>query len=143
MNIDYLEIKKILPQSYPFIMVDGIKEFLPKEKLVSFKNITINEVYLTGHFPNRPIMPGVLIIESMAQSAIIFFAKSYEEKIRKDLLYYLGKVEAKFLRPVFCGDRLEIEIKPLKIISNAGIVSACAFVKDTLVAKAELAFSAK
>jgi len=143
MNISYLEIKKILPQSYPFIMVDGIKEFLAREKLISFKNITINEIYLTGHFPDKPIMPGVLIIEAMAQSAIIFFAKSYKEKIKEDSLYYLGKVDAKFLKPVFCGDRLEIEIKPLKIISNAGIISANAFVKDNLVAKAELAFSAK
>jgi 3-hydroxyacyl-[acyl-carrier-protein] dehydratase len=88
-------------------------------------------------------MPGVLIIEAMAQTAIVFFAKSYQAEMKKDFLYYLGKVEAKFLAPVFPGDQLKIEVKPLKIIAYMGIVEAQGFVGDKVVARAQLAFAAK
>ena len=103
----------------------------------------MNEYYFAGHFPGRPIMPGVLIIEAMAQSAIVFFAKSYQAELGKGFLYYLGKVEAKFLAPVLPGDQLKIEVKPLKILAYMGIVEAEAFVGDKVVARAELIFAAK
>ncbi len=137
------EIREILPQDYPFIFIDRILEFKEKEYLLALKNITINECYLRGHFPKRPIMPGVLVIEAMAQAAIVFFVKSYAQGERSDYLYYLGKVEAKFLRPVLCGDQLRIKVRPLKIFSQAGIVEAEAFVGDVSVVRATLGFSAK
>jgi 3-hydroxyacyl-[acyl-carrier-protein] dehydratase len=143
MELDIQEITEILPQRYPFLMVDRVIELEEKKKIVSLKNISINEYFFAGHFPGRPIMPGALIVEAMAQTAIVFFAKSYPEQVKEDLLYYLGKVEAKFLNPVLPGDQLKIEVKPIKVISNMGIVEAQAFVGDKLVARAELAFAAK
>lgn len=137
------EIKDILPQRYPFIFVDKILEFIPKEKIVGIKNFTANEYYAPGHFPNKPIMPGVLIIEAMAQTAIVFFAKSYPDKLPKGTIYYLGKVEARFFQPVLPGDQLKIEVIPLKILKNMGIASAKVFVEDKLVASSQLVFSAK
>jgi len=143
MEFDIKEIQKILPQTYPFLLIDRIIEFEPKKRIVSLKNVSFNEYFFAGHFPGMPVMPGVLIIEAMAQTAIIFFAKSYQAEMQKEMLYYLGKVEAKFLNPVFPGDQLKIEVKPLKILAMMGIVEASASVGDKLVAKAELAFAAK
>ena len=143
MVFDTQEIERILPQRYPFMMIDRVDEFEPKKRILAIKNVSMNEYYFAGHFPGRPIMPGVLIIEAMAQSAIVFFAKSYQAELGKGFLYYLGKVEAKFLAPVLPGDQLKIEVKPLKILAMMGIVEAEAFVGDKVVARAELVFAAK
>jgi 3-hydroxyacyl-[acyl-carrier-protein] dehydratase len=143
MELDIKEIQKVLPQTYPFLLIDRITEFEPKKRIVSLKNVSYNEYFFAGHFPGMPIMPGVLIIEAMAQSAIVFFAKSYQAELGRGFLYYLGKVKAKFMNPVFPGDQLKIEIKPLKILAMMGIVEANASVGDKIVAKAELVFAAK
>lgn len=127
MVFDVQEIEKILPQRYPFMMIDRVEEFEPKKRVLAIKNVSMNEYYFAGHFPGTPVMPGVLIIEAMAQSAIVFFAKSYQAEMKKDMLYFLGKVEAKFLAPVLPGDQLKIEVKPLKILAYMGIVEAQAF----------------
>jgi len=143
MELDIQQIRKILPQSYPFLLIDGILEFEPKKRIVSLKNVSVNEYYFPGHFPERPIMPGVLIIEAMAQTAIVFFAKSYTQELEGEFLYYLGKVEAKFLNPVLPADQLKIEVKPLKILAMMGIVEAVAYVEEKRVAEAKLVFAAK
>ncbi|MCM8787429.1 MAG: 3-hydroxyacyl-ACP dehydratase FabZ [Candidatus Omnitrophica bacterium] len=143
MQITQEEIREILPHRYPFIFIDRILEFEPEKKIIALKNFTVNEYYTPGHFPDKPIMPGVLIVEAMAQASIIFFAKSYPERLQKNTIYYLGKVEARFLHPVIPGDQLRIEVIPLKLLKNMGIVSAQVFVKDNLVAQAQLGFSAK
>ncbi len=143
MELDIKEIQKILPQTYPFLLIDRIVEFEPKKRIVSLKNVSFNEYFFAGHFPGMPVMPGVLIIEAMGQTAIVFFAKSYPAELQSGTLYYLGKVEAKFMQPVFPGDQLKIEVKPLKILAMMGIVEATASVGDKIVAKAELIFAAK
>lgn len=143
MEININEIEKILPQKYPFLLIDRVIEFEEKKRIIALKNITANEHQFVGHFPGNPIMPGVLILEAMAQTAIVFFVKSYPDKNTENMLYYLGKVNAKFMAPVIPGDQLHIELIPLKIISRMGIVEAKAVVNNTLVARAELAFAAR
>lgn len=139
LNIE--EIKEILPHRYPFLMIDKVIEMEKDKRLVAIKNVSANEHFFEGHFPKQKVMPGVLIIEAMAQSAIIFFYYSKEKK--KDAIYYLGKVEAKFMKPVFPGDQLEIEITPLKLFSDKGIVEACAKVKGETAATCQIAFSVR
>lgn len=140
LNIE--EIQKILPQRYPFLMIDKVLELEPGKKVVAMKNVTINDGFFAGHFPEKPIMPGVLIIEAMAQAAIMLFYKSGDINPKK-MSYYLGSVKVRFLNPVFPGDQLKITVEPIKIVSGAGIVNALATVVDNEVAKGELSFSVK
>ena len=138
------KIEDILPQKPPFLFIDKVLEFSKEDKTITCaKNITAGEEFLTGHFPAKPVMPGVLIIESMAQASIMLYAGLKPETAKKKPIYYLGKVEAKFLNPVTPGDVILLKIKGEKIINNAGIVTAEAFVKDTVVVKAKIAFGVK
>lgn len=137
------EIEKILPQRYPFLMIDRVLELEPGKKIVAIKNISYNEEFFSGHFPGKPIMPGVLMIEAMAQAAIVLFYGSQEAGAEKKLSYYLGSVKVRFFHPVVPGDQLKIIIEPLKMLSNAGIVKAQALVLDKEVAGGEISFIAK
>lgn len=141
LNIE--EILDILPQRFPLLMIDRVEELEPAKKVVAIKNVSINEQFFSGHFPERPIMPGVLIIEAMAQAAIVLFSTTKNLAKDKKLSYYLGNVKVKFLHPVFPGDQLKITVEPLKILSSAGIVKAQAEVLTRVVAKGELSFSVK
>ncbi|MCX5712724.1 MAG: 3-hydroxyacyl-ACP dehydratase FabZ [Candidatus Omnitrophica bacterium] len=141
LNIE--EIFKILPQRFPFVMIDRILELEPKKKVVAIKNISFNEEFFDGHFPGKPIMPGVLIIEAMAQASIILFYESKDAVQDKNMVYYLGSVRVRFFHPVTPGDQLKLVIEPLKILSSAAIVRAQAFVADVEVAGGELSFVAK
>lgn len=139
---DIEEIQKILPHRFPFVMVDRVLELEPGKKILAIKNVSINEEFFSGHFPERPIMPGVLIVEAMAQSGIILlYSKAHLEN--KKISYYLGSVKIRFFHPVLPGDQLKITVEPLKLISNAGIVSASAYVLDKKVASGEISFVAK
>jgi len=140
--LDIQEIQKILPQRPPFLMIDRVLELDPGKKVVAIKNVTYNEEFFAGHFPGRPIMPGVLIIEAMAQSAIILFY-GYKNTEGKKLSYYLGSVKMRFLAPVFPGEQLKITIEPIKLLSRAAIVSAVARVEDKDVARGEIIISIK
>ncbi len=146
MEIHFEEIKTLLPQKFPLLMVDKIISLEKGKKAVAIKNITGNEIFFLGHFPDVAVMPGALIIESMAQTAIIFFRKTYEKDDivleDKSTLFFLGAVKSRFLRPVVPGDQLQIEVAPTKVISTGGIVEATASVNDYTVAKAELTFKA-
>jgi 3-hydroxyacyl-[acyl-carrier-protein] dehydratase len=137
------EIKEILPHRYPFLLVDKVIDCVPNEKLVAVKNVSANEQFFVGHFPQEKVMPGVLIVEALAQAGAVFFYLSKRTKEDKNLIYYLGKIQAKFMKPVIPGDQLRLEIKPIKMLSNVGILSAEAYVEDALVTTAELAFSVK
>jgi len=123
-------------------MIDRVLELEPGKKVVAVKNVSFNEEFFAGHFPGQPIMPGVLIIEAMAQASIVLF---YGENpsIKKKVNYYLGSVKVRFLHPVFPGDQLKIVIEPVKVISGAAIVKAQAFVEEKEVAGGEISFIAK
>ena len=145
--LDIQELKRILPQRYPFLMIDKVVS-CGTDKVVAIKNVTANEPFFQGHFPDEKVMPGVLIIEAMAQTGIVLVYNIVKEKKKLDLakkrVYFLGGVnKARFYAPVLPGDQLRIEAKPVKILSAIGIISAEAFVGDKKVARAEISFSAK
>ena len=134
------ELQEILPQEYPFLLVDRVLEIQEGKRIVAIKNVTANEHYFVGHFPENPVMPGVLILEAMAQTAIVLYAKS--KHVKKDKVrYYFGKAEIKFKAPVVPGDQLRFEVNALKLLSNGGFVDAKAYVQDKIVAVATLGFS--
>ncbi len=112
--IDLLEIQKLLPHRYPFLLVDRITELVPGQRIVGFKNVTVNEPFFTGHFPGHPVMPGVLILEALAQASAILAYKSEHMDPEKKLTYLMAIDGAKFRRPVIPGDRLQLEVEVLK-----------------------------
>ncbi len=140
--LDINMIQRILPHRYPFLLVDKVIEIDGDTKIKGIKNVTFNEQFFQGHFPGTPIMPGVLVIEAMAQASIVLFY-SKEESASKKMAYYIGSVKVRFLNPVTPGDQLKITIEPVKIITGAAIVNAVAQVGDKEVAKGEISFSAK
>jgi len=145
MQLDFEQIKELIPQRFPFIMIDRVLEVEPGKHAVAIKNVSGNDVFIPGHFPEKAIMPGALIIEAMAQTAIILFAaskRSGEETVKKPL-YYFGSVKARFLHPVVPGDQLKIKVVNVKTLPNNAYVSAEAFVGDTKVSEAELIFSVR
>ncbi len=113
MILDITEISKILPHRFPFLLADRILDFTPGQKIIGIKNVTINEPFFQGHFPNYPIMPGVLIIEAMAQVGVILAFKSQEGEAG-DLIVLAGIDKAKFRKPVFPGDQMRIEVNVLQ-----------------------------
>ena len=112
MLLDINDIQKILPHRYPFLLIDGIEEMERWKRIVGIKNVTINESYFQGHFPGKPTMPGVLIIESMAQTGGLLLLKEVPDRENK-LLYFVAIDNARFRRPVVPGDRLRLEMNVL------------------------------
>ena len=143
MGMNREEIKSILPHREPFLFIDEITEIKGMEGLTAISNIKGDEDYFRGHFPGRPIMPGVLIIEAMAQASIILYSVCKPDMARTRPEYYLGRVRAEFLSTVHPGDVLTIEIKPVKVTDSAGVVDALARVNNRTVAKASLVFGVK
>lgn len=128
------EIRKILPHRYPFLLVDRIIHLEPKVTAVGLKNVTFNEYFFQGHFPDEPIMPGVLIIEAMAQvSGILAFHSGAQGKS----VYFMSIEKAKFRKPVVPGDQLRFEVNVLQHRNNVWKFSGQAFVDDKVVAEAE------
>jgi len=132
--MDSREIQNILPHRYPFLLIDKIIELEPNVKAVGLKNVTINEPFFQGHFPDQPIMPGVLIVEAMAQVAGILAVRS---GAKGDMVYFMSIEKAKFRKPVVPGDQLRLEIKVLKNRNNVWRFSGEAFVDDKLVSEVE------
>ncbi len=143
MNWDIEKIKSILPHREPFFFIDEVIEIDGTKKVVAVKHVKNNESFFQGHFPNRPVMPGVLIIEAMAQASIILYSVCKPEIAKSHPSYYLGKVKAEILTPVVPGDKLILEINNVKTTDNAGVVDALALVDDRIVAKANLVFGVK
>jgi len=112
MLLDVNDIQKILPHRYPFLLIDGIEEMERWKRIVGIKNVTINESYFQGHFPGKPIMPGVLIIESMAQTGGLLLLQEVPDRENK-ILYFVAIDNARFRRPVVPGDQLRLEMKVL------------------------------
>ena len=142
MQLDIREIKKIIPHRFPFLLLDKVLDVQPNQKLIAIKNVSIDEQFFVGHFPGEKIMPGVLIIEAMAQAGCIYFY--YSKNLHgKNCVYYLAKVEAKFYSPVVPGDQLRIEVTTIKLMPKVGFLKTQAFVGEKLVAEAEIGFSVK
>jgi 3-hydroxyacyl-[acyl-carrier-protein] dehydratase len=137
------KIKSILPHREPFLFIDEIIEIDGTDKVIAVKNIKESESFFEGHFPDRPIMPGVLIIEAMAQTSIILYSVDKPKIAEAHPAYYLGKVKAEFLAPVYPSDRLIIEAEKVKFLDYAAITDTIAKVNDKIVARANLVFSIK
>ena len=144
MRLDFEEIKKHIPQRFPFIMIDKVIEIEPGKHATAVKNISGNDMVFLGHFPEKAIMPGALILEAMAQTSIILFSmgKGTSEQ-GKSALYYFGSVKARFLHPAVPGDQLKIKVKNVKTLQTGAYVSGEAYVEDKKIAEAELVFSVR
>jgi len=142
MLIDVVEIQKILPHRFPFLLVDRITALTPGASIEGFKNITIGEQIFQGHFPGHPIYPGVMIIEGMAQAGGVLAFKSMDEEKQEDtkekVVYFMSIDNAKFRSPVKPGDQLVYKLNVLKHRGNIWVLDAKAYVDDKLVAEAEL-----
>ena len=134
------EIMGYLPHRYPFLLVDRIVEYEEMKRIVGLKNVTINEPFFQGHFPGVPIMPGVLIIEAMAQVGGVLVFKTIPDRESK-LVFFMGIENARFRRPVRPGDQLRLEMSVVKVKARVGKLQGRAFVDGALVAEAEIMFS--
>jgi len=136
--IEINEIMKILPHAYPFLLVDRIVEIEPGKRIAGIKNVTYNEPFFPGHFPGRPIMPGVLIVEAMAQTAGVLAFKSMPEEEQGRSVYFLGVDNVRFRKPVTPGDQLRLELEITKHRQAIWGFKGKALVDGKVVAEAEL-----
>ena len=135
--LDSTDIQAILPHRYPFLLVDRIEDLEIGKRVIGIKNVTVNEPFFQGHFPGRPIMPGVLIIEAMAQVGGILAFKSANQSGAK-LVYFMGIDKARFRKPVVPGDRLRFVLDVLRARHPYWKMKGEAYVEDSLVCEAEL-----
>lgn len=131
------QIQEIIPHRYPFLLVDAVTELEPGKRIVGLKNVTVNEPFFSGHFPGTPVMPGVLIIEAIAQVAAVLVLREIPDRERK-LVYFSGIDKARFRRPVVPGDRLELVVEVLRLKPRLGKLRGEAFVNGARVAEAEI-----
>jgi 3-hydroxyacyl-[acyl-carrier-protein] dehydratase len=136
------EIMKFLPHRYPFLLVDRIVELEPPQRIVGLKNVTMNEQFFQGHFPGAPVMPGVLIIEAMAQVAgVMIYREMPDDERNRKLIYFTGIENAKFRRPVVPGDQLRIEMELVNRRNTFGKMAGRALVDGKLAAEAVVMFA--
>ena len=135
--LDITQIQTILPHRYPFLLVDRIVEYELGKRVVGIKNVTLNEPFFAGHFPGAPVMPGVLIVEAMAQTAGVMMLASLPDRETK-LVFFTGIDGAKFRRPVVPGDQLRLELTVLKLRPRYIKLRGEAYVDGQLVAEAEI-----
>lgn len=138
-SLNIKEIQGIIPHRYPFLFVDSIESLEPLKKAVGYKNVTMNEYFFQGHFPQEPVLPGVIIIEALAQVGAI--ALLYDEKFRGKIAYFGGIKNARFREKVVPGDRLRLEVEIIKMKGPMGIGQALAKVGDKVVCQCELTFA--
>jgi 3-hydroxyacyl-[acyl-carrier-protein] dehydratase len=137
MTFDIQDILGFLPHRYPFLLIDRIVEFEPRKRVVAIKNVTVNEPFFQGHFPGYPIMPGVLVVEAMAQAGAILMLAEIADRDKK-LPVFTGIERAKFRRPVIPGDQLRMEVDVLSFKTRAGRMEGNAYVDGKLACQATL-----
>lgn len=139
--LDIKQIQEIIPHRHPMLLIDRVEEVIPNKKAVAYKAVTYNEPFFTGHYPEHPVMPGVLIIEALAQTGAVAILSQEENKGK---LIFFGEIRsAKFRKPVEPGCLLRLETEIIKQKGPIGIGAAKAYVDDTLVVEAELTFVVK
>ncbi|MBI5753026.1 MAG: 3-hydroxyacyl-ACP dehydratase FabZ [Hydrogenophilales bacterium] len=137
--MDIHEIMQYLPHRFPFLLVDRVESVEPGKRIVAIKNVSINEPFFPGHFPNRPVMPGVLILEAMAQvAAILSFKTAGTKPDASSVYYFVGIDNARFKKPVEPGDQLRLEVEVTRTIKGIWKFAAKAFVGEQLVAEADI-----
>lgn len=140
--IDVVEIQKILPHRFPFLLVDRVTQLEPSVSIEAYKNVSIGEQIFQGHFPDHPIYPGVMIIEGLAQAGGVLAFKSMDEEGQENtkdkVVYFMSIDKAKFRSPVKPGDKLVYKLNVLKHKGNIWVLDAKAYVEEKLVAEAEL-----
>jgi len=139
--LDVVEIQKILPHRYPFLLVDKVTDMEIGKNIIAYKNVSISEPVFQGHFPGHPIYPGVMILEGMAQAGGVLALKSSgfnDEELKSKVIYFMSIDRAKFRSPVKPGDKLEYRIEIIKLRKNLIVLDGKAFVDDKLVSEAEL-----
>lgn len=134
--VDINEIRKLLPHSYPFLLVDRIIELDPGKRIVGIKNVTFNEPFFTGHFPERPIMPGVLILEAMAQTGGVLAFKSFPGM--EGSVFFTGIDDARFRKPVIPGDQLKLIVEVVRHRREIWVFDGKALVDEDVVAEARI-----
>ncbi|MBS1810329.1 MAG: 3-hydroxyacyl-ACP dehydratase FabZ [Acidobacteria bacterium] len=133
--MDILEIQSLIPHRYPFLLIDRVLEIEPLKRIVALKNVTMNEPFFQGHFPGAPVMPGVLIIEAMAQAGALLLFREVPDRENK-LMYFAAIEEARFRKPVTPGDQLRMEVSVLKYRSGYGKLEGKAYVDGNVVCEA-------
>lgn len=136
-TLDIRAIQEILPHRYPFLLVDKIIELIPRERIIGIKQVTINEPFFQGHFPDAPVMPGVLQIEALAQVGAILALREFEDREQK-IPFFSGIEQARFRRPVVPGDTLELEVIALRIGSKVQKMQGFAKVDGKIAAEAQI-----
>ena len=138
-RIEINDVLKLLPHRYPFLLIDRVLDYSKDESITAIKNVTINEPFFQGHFPRHPVMPGVLLLEAMAQACAILSFKSIEMLPNKGSIYYLvGIDKARFKHPVEPGDQLTIKAKIIRKVRGVWLFEGSAYVDDNLCCSAEL-----
>ncbi|MFQ5663395.1 MAG: 3-hydroxyacyl-ACP dehydratase FabZ [Terriglobia bacterium] len=137
MKLTTEEIKQVLPHREPFLMVDEVLELEPRKRIVALKNVRSSEPYFAGHFPGAPVMPGVLIVEALAQAGALLLFREVPDRDRK-LVFFAGIDQARFRQPVFPGDQLRLELEVIAWRNTRSRMHGKAYVGERLVAEAEL-----
>ena len=135
---DVRKIMEIIPHRFPFLLVDKILELVPGERVKGLKNVTINEPFFQGHFPGEPIMPGVLLLEAMAQTAAVLAFETHPERQRREPIYFLGIDKVRFRKPVLPGDQIIFELTDYKQKRNIMKMKGTATIDGELAVEAEL-----
>ena len=140
--MNFAEVRTLLKQRFPMIMVDAVLELVPEQRILTLKNVTGNEIQFLGHFPELAIMPGTLIVEAFGQSASILFSRTTSLGLRPGEFLMLGSInDMRFLAPVMPGDRMEIAVQILKMAGDITLVEGTITVGATVVARGKLGFA--
>ena len=136
-TLDVTEILRCIPHRYPFLLIDRVLELTPRQRIVALKNVTMNEPFFQGHFPGVPVMPGVLIIEALAQAGAVLFLRDMEDRDRR-LVYFTGIDEARFRRTVVPGDQLKLSLEVVNLRARAARMRGTATVDGQVAAEATI-----